>query len=175
MLSQRLAVATAAAASTAVISVTLVSVLPASGTPAVSGTKASAVSEALTSADVNTVNSVGTLLAAKSGSVVTVLRAPGRTIWDAVAAGDSTPETTPDVMAHDFLLVTSTENPSQHGYKALNHEAPPIGEVQVVLDEVTGRVLEVTRVLQGVTDPSAAAVANLGTPTSVTLSAASFR
>lgn len=158
----------------AATTVTLVLVLPASGSPASSERRTIAASIPLTQADINTVNSVGSLLATKPGSVVQVVRSSGTAIWNAVAPGVTTDQTTPDVMGHDFLLVTCTDNPTQSGYKAPRGPIPVIGEVQVVIDEVTGHVLEITRGPKGMADPSANAVSNLGTPTTVTLSAASF-
>ena len=168
-------VAGAALGLVALASITLMSVLPASGASTSSmRTESTSSSTPLSQTDINNVNSVGSLLAAKPGSNVSVIRAAGTTIWNTVSPGDSSDQTTPAVMAHDFLLVTCTDNPSQAGYKPIRGAAPAIGEVQVVIDEVTGHVLEITRIPKGIADPSATDVANLGTPTIVTLSAASF-
>jgi hypothetical protein len=129
----------------------------------------------LSAADINLVNAEGSALATKAGSVVSVVRAPGITVWNAVSPGVTTIDTTSDVMSHDFLLVTCTDNVVQAGYHgAPGSKVPVIGEIQMVIDETTGHVLETTRVPQGMTNTFAAGVSELGTPTAVTLSTASF-
>ncbi|NEN04673.1 hypothetical protein G3T36_02205 [Diaminobutyricibacter tongyongensis] len=125
----------------------------------------------------NMVNAVGRLLATKPGTPVSVIRAPGRAVWDAVSPDVTTLDTTLEGMSHDFLLVTCTENVQQAGFKgAPGVPIPVIGEVQVVIDTATGNVLEITRVAQGHTNliSPADAVQRLGAPTIVVLSAAAF-
>ncbi|NEN06446.1 hypothetical protein G3T36_11245 [Diaminobutyricibacter tongyongensis] len=126
----------------------------------------------------NMVNAVGRLLATEPGTPVSVVRAPGRAVWDAVSPDVTTLDTTPEAMSHDFLLVTCTENVQQAGFKgAPGAPIPVIGEVQVVIDTATGKVLEITRVAQGHTNSISRvrAVERLGAATTVVLSPASFR
>jgi hypothetical protein len=123
------------------------------------------------------VDAEGSALATTPGSVVDVVRGPGALIWNAVAPDVTTLDTTPEVMTHDFLLVTCTDNVVQAGYRAApGAKVPVIGEIQMVIDAATGHVLETTRIPKGMTNSFAPsdAVAQLGEPTTVTLSAASF-
>ena len=48
----------------------------------------------------NMVNAVGRLLATKPGTPVSVIRAPARTVWDAVSPDVTTLDTTPEVQGH---------------------------------------------------------------------------
>lgn len=118
------------------------------------------------------------MLATKPGSVVRVVRAQGQAVWDAVTPGVHTLDTTPEVMSHDFLLVSCSDNVNQMGYKgAPGIPDPVIGETQVVVDTVTGQVLMEDYVAKGQTNTFAPAHAtsSLGTPVTMPLSAASFR
>lgn len=186
-----------------VVAVALVAVLPAAGsptsptaspsitesssqvTPAPSPAKPAALPSkpaattqtALSSVDIKMVNAEGSALATKAGSVVSVVRGAGTAIWNAVSPDVTTLDTTPEVLAHDFLLVTCTDNVVQAGYRAApGAKVPVIGAIQMVIDETTGQVLETTRIPKGMTNSFAPAdaVAQLGTSTVVALSAASF-
>lgn len=135
-------------------------------------------SGALTAADVDMVNAVGPYLSSQPGSVVSVLRGPGADVWNAVSPGASTIDTTPEVLAHNFLLVTCVDHPNQSGWHAApGTKVPTVVKVQAVIDESTGHVLQIRRVAQSaaVTDSVEAATAKFGTPATMTLSAASFR
>ena len=172
-------IAGAVACGFAAVAVALVAVWPAVGSPtsALPTTATRTTQTALSSADINMVDAAGSALATTPGSVVSVVRGPGTAIWNAVSPDVTTLDTTPEVMAHDFLLVTCTDNVAQAGYKgAPGAKVPVIGEIQMVIDETTGHVLETTRITKGMTNSfaPAGALAQLGTPTIVKVSAASF-
>jgi hypothetical protein len=133
--------------------------------------------DGLSSDDVAMVNAVGSRLATKPGTEVSVIRASGVDIWNAVAPDATTVDTEAGVLKHDLLLVTCRQNVEQGDYKGLAGTTPPeIGEIQMVIDTATGNVLEITRIPKGQVSPfaPAGAVASLGTPVQLTLSAASF-
>ena len=170
----------AVACGLAVGAVAFLAVLPAVGSPAPAPRRSSpgpTASIALSSADLDVVDAEGSALATAPGSVVSVVRGPGTLIWNAVAPGVTTLDTMPKVMAHDFLLVSCTDHVLQTGYRAApGAEVPVVGEIQMVIDETTGHVLATTRIPKGMTNSFAPAdaVAKLGNPTVVMLSAVSF-
>lgn len=152
----------------AVVALTAVLVLPrhSSAAPPPTGVTVSALS----SQDIATVQSFGPMLSNSHGVSVSVVKAPGATVWSDYFPTDSVGPETETIKGHDLLVVVSQVDVPQ----GLRHTRPGdtpvvISTVRLVIDATDGRLIATTTSTADQSPQVQSALTQLATASTVTV------